>query len=295
MESKLGQKNGEARRPVAVDKQKLCCDTVRLCLQERLATNIVIVDEPDKVERRLEAVEEVWESAVGRYAVEHTRVEAFEGQIRDDAAFLELVGPLEEVLRGNVPGRFTVFLPVGLASRSKVPLDETRQELLRLIVENIAPLSAGESTTVASNVLRCEVGIVRRHANESRVLFGRSIGASSNRFGRVPDQDNVIDEARKRRIDRALDRKIPKLVAAATNGAAQSVLILESDDIALSNVFEVARAFEPCLVHRVSLPDLVFLVETDGGQPFVWTLKDGPTLFPENGRLWDSTLPTGEA
>ena len=89
------------------------------------------------------------------------------------------------------------------------------------------------------------------------------------------------DKRRAERIRRALEAKIPKLLNDARKSGSESLLVLESDDIALSNVFEVAVAFKTACEGMASLPDLVFLAETDAGVPHVWVLKDGVVMLPD--------------
>jgi hypothetical protein len=59
------------------------------------------------------------------------------------------------------------------------------------------------------------------------------------------------------------------------------VLILESNDIALSNVFEVGQAFKRALEGRSEVPDLVFLIETEGVPFYGWLMKDGDRVLPD--------------
>jgi len=65
-----------------------------------------------------------------------------------------------------------------------------------------------------------------------------------------------------------------------------SILILESNDFVLSNVFDVAQAFKGAIAGRSHFPDLIYLVETDG--PFYgWLLKDGDKILPPEGYFED--------
>jgi hypothetical protein len=50
---------------------------------------------PDRDERNLPAVEELWEWATRRYAIERTRVDAFEGQIANQARIVRLLVPVK--------------------------------------------------------------------------------------------------------------------------------------------------------------------------------------------------------
>jgi hypothetical protein len=64
-------------------------------------------------------------------------------------------------------------------------------------------------------------------------------------------------------------------------------LILESNDIALSNVFQIAQAFKLAATGYSSLPNMVFLVETDASPQAVWMLKDFDRLLPNEPHYED--------
>ena len=96
---------------------------------------------------------------------------------------------------------------------------------------------------------------------------------------------DTVESARRERIRRALDKKLPKLGNAGTQYL--KVLILESDDLALSNVLAIARAFKEIATERSDLPDFVYLTEFDTVPLTVWTLKNQQRLLPDEGSFED--------
>ncbi len=201
------------------------------------------------------------------FVVEHTRVEAFESQIRDDVAFERLVRPIETQLAGVLPGRFAATLRFGAAADARGSVDSARAVVISLILANAGDLRDGETIELASPQLPYRIYLCKRHSSDNRIFFSRWIG-----------DDSV--SARAERMGRALDEKIPKLVAASAGYGARSVLILESNDVALSNIFAVTQAFNQALNGRTTTPDLVFLIESDASPLYGWLLKDGNALSP---------------
>ena len=129
-------------------------------------------------------------------------------------------------------------------------------------------MADGATAALDSERLPFELRLVKRHSGPSRcspdaglTLNRRPTSAPGASIGR-------------------LEKKSPKLHEAAASSGYTSVLILESNDIALSNVFEVAQAFKTAAAGYSRLPDMVFLVETDASPLAVWTLKDGDRLLP---------------
>jgi hypothetical protein len=91
----------------------------------------------------------------------------------------------------------------------------------------------------------------------------------------VPDE---IETHRAERIRAAFDRKCPKLFRHKTAGR-ETVLVLESNDIALGNHHEIGMSVAATLLGRFDVPDHIFLVETEG-KSIIWTLKQGVDIYP---------------
>jgi hypothetical protein len=69
-------------------------------------------------------------------------------------------------------------------------------------------------------------------------------------------------------------------LAEARAGASESILVLESDDLALGNYVDIALAVVVELKGREDLPDVLSLVETDAGVT-VWLVKERDAVFPD--------------
>jgi hypothetical protein len=93
-----------------------------------------------------------------------------------------------------------------------------------------------------------------------------------------------IEGSGRTRIRTALARKCPKLAQAKSQHGALSVLVLESDDIALANRHVISEAVVEELKARTDQPGFVFLIETDRGLAWeLWILKDGELQYPGLG------------
>jgi hypothetical protein len=81
------------------------CERVIAMLAARLGTDLEVTERPDQSERNEEAVEMVCTTGSGQsFALEHTRIESFTGQIGDGFAFSGLLEPLEDELKGRFAG-----------------------------------------------------------------------------------------------------------------------------------------------------------------------------------------------
>ena len=91
------------------------------------------------------------------------------------------------------------------------------------------------------------------------------------RFTPPGDQES----ARRQRINTALAKKLPKLGAAKAEYNAESVLVLESDDIALANAFVIRDAVRLELEQYPDAPDTIYFVETDRGLAWqLWVIRE---------------------
>ena len=91
-----------------------------------------------------------------------------------------------------------------------------------------------------------------------------------------------LEKARRTRVDTALERKCPKLAVAKQTFGAVSVLVLESDDIALANRHGISQTVVDAIQARPDVPDMILLAETDRGLRWqLWLVKDGNHIYPQ--------------
>ena len=231
--------------------QDAVCTFARKILAARTGEAITVTARPDIINRRTRAVEELWESASRRYAIEHTRLESYTGQLGNAAKIERLIGPVRDFLRGRLPGSHVLA----------VRCSETQvAEIIKLVLQAAPALSDGETITLPSSKLPFAVQLHRRGGAGSHVAVHCLI-------------EGDAEDLRLHRMRRALSDKCPKLAAAAVDGFA-SVLVLEANDIQLSNAFVAFDAFKKAISGRSDQPYIVIFVETDAS-PFGWVLKEG--------------------
>ncbi len=230
-------------------------------------------------ERRIEAV---FESPRQGYAIEHTRVEAFPGQIQNDEHFLDLLGPLDRA-----------FPELGSLYRLSVPLTAT-VGLRRCDFEAIRRAVVGWVLGAAQKLLPGQEVRTRPPGVPFEVRLQRDefSAAKGLRLSRWIEADYDLEPDRAARIASAMARKCPKLARVARRESRRSILVLESNDLPLSNAVVVARAAVQTLTGRDDEPDEVYLVETEGKPWALWIIKRGderwPTVtgIPESGPIY---------
>lgn len=263
------------------NEQAVCKQVVRF-LEERFRERLRVTAEPDKADRQSPAVELFFESASEQYAMEHTRIESFSEQISDGKAFGDLLEPLEGELDGRLPGHFWLIVPVGATRGCKQSEHAAIRERIRdWIVQRVQKLNGKTESG-------CE-GDFRVTEQPAGVPFpvtlhrARLTGSKLRIFRfSPPDSENL----RLERMRVALERKCPKLQAEKENGRT-TVLVLESDDIALANRAVIGDAIAQALQERKDKPDYIFLVETEVEPWTIWLMKDRDLIYPDESLQHD--------
>lgn len=241
----------------------------------RWGSRFTILGVPDEEERQRPAVDLLVEDDMGhQLVVEHTTVESFPGRIFDDSLFVKLARCLEERLTGKLPtpGQYRVTLDPG-ALRRRADLDAMCAAICEWADSQAESLALGTPLTAPDHVVAgvlapwgLEVRLMRWPHHDGRVLAVRS----------VPED---LIALRAKLIAKALASKCPKLKEAAA-GERTSILVFESEDLALSNYADIADATIRGLEGRSDAPDVICLVETEVDAD-VWLIKEHGSGFPD--------------
>lgn len=254
--------------------EELICKAVMSVIARRRGERIISAEPVDTVVREKPAVEWVFDTTTAKFAVEHTRIESFSGQIAEGKLFAQLLEPLEAELAGRVPGEFWLVADVGAAKARSTEHAEIRKLLTEWILAEGAGLEpeaqAGPDAKCAITAKPTGVPFevtLRRQTDCDSVLFIMQ-GISGDSEG--PQRE---------RIRTALARKCPKLLEASKGGRV-SILVLESDDVALANLRTIATATIAELAARDDSPDVVIWARTSTRPWKAWLFREGDKTYP---------------
>lgn len=250
------------------------CKAVMSLIANRRGECIVGAQQVDAVVRDRPAVEWVFDTPTAKFAVEHTRIESFSNQIGEGKLFAQLLGPLEAELAGKLPGVFFLIVDVAAARAPSAQHAQIRGALSEWILAKGAALDPDEQSGPDGN---CDIT-----ETPPGVPFEVTLHRDADYDSRLFIMQNVPgdrDSLQRDRIRTALTRKCPKLLQATKEGRV-SVLILESDDVALANRRAIAKATVAELSARDDAPDMVVWARTSTRPWKAWLLKDGAELYP---------------
>jgi hypothetical protein len=263
------------------DNQGKCCDAVLRILEDRVGSSRTLpLHFPEKVQHKA-PVELTCKIGSTLYALEHTKVEAYPEQMQDGSNFMDALVHLENSITDALPKHawFNLVVPAnsfkGLTARAVKDIGVRIEEW----VVRTAPLLKPSDRQMES-ITESIDGVGFRVTLQA--IFGISDRNGKLRISRFPPSD--LEVLRSAHIKQMLARKLPKLGTWAIDGA-HTVLILESEDIALTNHRLVLEALKLSLQSQTFCPDYIFFVYAVSSTWIVQTLVS-EKQFPEIPYQW---------
>ena len=263
---------GTRKRESARNEGK-ACDAVVRCIEQRAGETRAAIRRPEvagvgpPVDLRLRL-------GAREYALEHTQIEAFKGRIRTDMAYKQLVEPVTVELSGTLPGTavYELYFPIDTYLGVKpAEIDRIRQALI-VWVRAKARCLYERNRDRLERERRSPRFLDSIEARPPGFPFAvrlriRPALSSPQRgtllLARVAPDEEALEVARADRLREALRRKCPKLQRCKEDDdSTRTVLMLESDDIALTNHVLVGECLVGLMAEREDLPDEIYLVET---------------------------------
>lgn len=279
--------NGAMRVPSNEGK---ACDAVVRIIEGHTGTVRADVSHPERdkigppVELRLNL-------GTQSYAIEHTRIEAFPGQIHTGEKFGQFIRPVIDELSGTLPGPavYHLYFPpnthLGVGPNG---LQQIRSDFIEWVREHAQRLH--ENNPQKPTRERNPRGFDERYRGEPPGFPYEVILHRRAHWSLSPRHDGVllpsryapedVEAQRPDRLRTALERKCPKLQKCKEEGA-RTVLVLEDNDIALSNHVLIEDELAGLLEERSDLPDELYLVETAVNTWGVRLMKYDEEYFPE--------------
>jgi hypothetical protein len=250
------------------------CDAVIRQIEARHDALRANVRSPEK-ERHTAPVELVCTISEKLYAIEHTGIEPFDGHMRLQAEAPKQLEPIRlEIEKTLTPDECVqLSLPLKAFEGMKGRELKTVQDSITAWVKHTAP------ALPYAPYGRLETAANARNVSIPGVPFNVSLYRWRAEFGGPRFQvshihNGNLEDDRFERILRAYNKKIPKLEKWRRESGARSVLVLEDNDIQLSNPEVIAKALMKIEEGRTEKPDEIYLVTTCIDDPWwVWAMR----------------------
>ncbi len=228
------------------------------------------------------------------YAFEHTGIEAFADQIRLEVHNQRLLGPVNERFDHRSDQEFwELHVPVeASAGLTDAEANRVRAALIEWINTNSARFPVTQLYDKYANPSLGETvaDVPFRFSLHRGSLAGPHFAPQSPLCGRFQMRYIVtgdIEPARIERLQKACNAKYPKLTMWKRDAGARTVLVLEENDISLTNYQHVTDALFPAEATMPDTADEVFLVSTY--LPNIWWVtclrRAGKTYYDDGERF----------
>jgi hypothetical protein len=249
------------------------CDAIVRRLEEREQHKRADLRSPEQ-ENHKSPVEIAIKLGDQLYALEHTLVEPFQGHMRMEAQTEKLFTPIMTALKDALgeDALFELFLPLNaLDGRKPAELKRIQQAIIAWVQATAPTISprpypGGKGTRVGPTLVEDIPLVLCRF--EPPIIPGQHF--------QIRHTVDKIDQLRADRMKAAVDKKFPKLAAWKNDEGARSILVLEQNDIQLTNPSIVADTYLPLATAREDRPDETYLVATClGPKWWIWPILIG--------------------
>jgi hypothetical protein len=245
------------------------CDAVVRRLEERERETRDALHWPEKENHQF-PVDLTFRLGNQLYALEHTLIEPFEGHVRMEAQTERLFAPITNALKDSLgtDALFELNLPIyALDGRKGAELSAIQQAVVTWVKETAPTIPKREFPDYKGNIagparpsgVQFDLVLVRY---EPPIVPGKHFQIR-----------HTVDDIEKRRSDRmktAIDKKFPKLAGWKASDGAKTILVLEQNDVQLTNSSIVADTYLPLAQARTDRPDETYLVASCMGPPAWW-------------------------
>lgn len=249
------------------------CDAVIRQLEIRYGSSRANVRSPEQ-EHDPAPVEVVFQLGDRLCAVEHTGIEPFDGHMWLQNVFPQLFQPVKDAVASLLPDTedFELRIPaLALRGISGNALKRLLHSLATWILEVAAGLPIAEVGRFVEPTHPAPLPNVPFQVSLHRTRF---IGTRPGEFRVAHVVPQTIENDRTHRIRTAYAKKLPKLKAWNDDHGARTVLILEDNDIQLTNHAVVAQAVSQIESTLSWHPHEVWLVITvDATTWWLWNLR----------------------
>lgn len=267
------------------------CDAILRDIEARVGAERRDLAFPEKA-HSVGPVELVCKIGTQQFALEHTRIEPFAGHIQLEAEAKRHFQPITERIANSLPSesRFELIVPAGamrgLNDRAARPIQDALAHWILKAALGTPIAQLGRYVLPIKKVIvpgvPFPISLHRWPRDEFLFPFVIQHSISSD-----------VEAERRERIRVAYDNKAPKLSQWKASGA-RTILILEEDDIFLTNHFNVADAIAQVETSRTDRPDEIYLLSVLTSKWLITRLRlDDKTLYdlPVDDRFWE-TLPS---
>ena len=254
------------------------CDAIVRYLEARDGATRAEVESPEAT-HHADPVELTWKFGNQLFALEHTGIEPFEDHMRLEAEAKRHFDPICDALRNVSPNEI-----IELHVPAKAMLGRRKAEVV-LIQAAITAWARQTAPTLRTRSYADYIGDVLWTKVpgvpfELRLFRFENLSRQNGWVRVVHSVGGDHEQQRRDRLQKACDKKFPKLAAWRQKRSAHTILVLEENDIQLTNHVMVAETYLQLALGRTDRPDETYLVSSCIEPWSVWPILIGDrTLY----------------
>lgn len=249
------------------------CDAIVRHLEVREGAIRADVQWPEAV-HHVDPVELTWKLGDQLFALEHTGIEPFDDHMRLEAAAKQHFDPVREALKDVLPDEIIeLHVPAkAMLGLKKAQVAMIQAAIIAWVRQTAPTLRTRSYADYVGDVLWAKVEGV---PFEIRLFRFENLTRQKGWVQIVHCVVGDREQQRRDRLQRACDNKFPKLAAWRQKRGARTILVLEENDIQLTNYAIVARTYLPLALGRIDRPDETYLVSSCVEPWNVWPILIG--------------------
>jgi hypothetical protein len=211
------------------------------------------------------------------FAMEHTAVEPFKGHMQMEAQAEFLFKPIVDDLKDQLGSKalFELVIPANALQNKKGPELSAIQKAIVDWVKATASTMPARDDSRGTSV----DGVSIPNVPFSVSLFRYEPPPIRDCYFQIKHAVAGGEQSRSDRMFEAIKKKFPKLAAWRRDQNAKTILVLEDNDIQLTNPSLVADTFVPLAKERGDRPDETYLVVTCMDPWHVWPVLIGDKSY----------------
>lgn len=266
-----------------MDNQKACIDFFLSQINNIFKIETSIIEYPDEIIRNQKACDAIASIGEKTVAIEHTSIDCYENQRKENAHFLELFNPVKEFLEKElkVPGKFVI------STDAKINLEgfnykKVRPLIIKSCLERAKILKFGSPETAPNHFTILKIPEIPFDIKLTRWKGKNCVSLCCHSLEEIQTElMSVLDKAIKSR---------GKKISQYRNKCYRTALLIESQDMQLTDNFMVGQAFFDIIKNfpETELPDEIYLIITGFSDFELYCLKFNESCSFETNSIYKS-------
>ena len=264
-----------------MDNQKACIEFFLSQINNIINIETSMLEYPDEIIRNQKACDVIASIGIKKVAIEHTSMDCYRNQREEGALFLELFNPVKEVLEKElkVSGKFEISTDARINLKG-FDYDKVRPLIIKSCLEQAKKLKFGSPETAPNHFTILKIPEIPFAIKLTRWKGKNSVNLCCHSLEEIQTELMAV-------LDKAVKNR-GKKVSQYRNEGYKTALLIESQDLQLTDNFMIGQAFFNIIKNfpETELPDEIYLINTGFSDFESYCLKFNESCNFETNRIY---------